>query len=250
MSCRKVKGKVYLEAIVWYVHNTTSLNLPPFFSFLSGILLVLGVYEVRRASSSIATEDILATLNLQNCDDFKQRLKCSQLRYRTFDGTCNNLCQTTRGATFRPHRRLPNLDPPTDYEQPGNLPRRVAAGGNDLPNARKVSVTVFRSNNGNLNMTAPNFTHVTMTWGQFIDHDVTLTEFVLGVECGVNDEPCVVKEGCIGIPILAGNQLTSNLSAQCIPLRRSFVTDQGEQVGDYFVFNTCTKQFQNWKINK
>ena len=72
-----------------------------------------------------------------------------------------------------------------------------------------------------------------MTWGQFMDHDVTLTELTPNVECGNNTKPCDEKQGCIVISLdnLKKNErLEFNRSANCIPLKRSF-RKKGEQVG-------------------
>ena len=205
--------------------------------------------EVRQASSSAAAaQQVLDTLSLKNCDELKVRLLCLKRCYRTFDGTCNNLCNITRGAANEPLRRLPNLEPPTAYEEPGFQPRRLAADGTDLPNARRISRAVFRANTGNLNGSAPDFTHMTMTWGQFLDHDITLTELTPlpnGVDCGVNNEPCIRnRPECFGIDISQSNpddRLRNNQSARCIPLSRSFVSPAGDQViRQCFCFVHCT----------
>ena len=211
-----------------------------FFSFLLGILLTITVCEVRQVSSSAAAaQQVLNTLQLTNCDDLKVRLACFQRRYRTFDGTCNNLCNTTNGATNQPHQRFPGLNPPTEYQTqtPDFLPRsRSSTMPPDgriilLPNARTVSNQVFVNSTGNKGGIEPDFTHLTMTWGQFIDHDVTLTELTPGVNCGINDAPCPAVDGnCIGITIEEGQNLAFNQSAQCIPLARSFRDADGNQV--------------------
>ena len=168
---------------------------------------------------------------MQNCPDpIGVRLKCLKYKFRTFDGTCNNLCNTKLGAIDRPLRRLPSLANPTAYE-PNFQPRSSSAvAGKTLPNARNISLIVFSSTTADINNTAPDFTHVTMTWGQFMDHDVTLTDLISGLECGANDEPCSNQVGCIGIDIEDGNQLLGSRNAQCIPLRRSRQNAEGEQV--------------------
>ena len=196
------------------------------FSFLLRIAVILAAYEVHQASST-AFRDLLNTLKLKNCDDFNKRLLCAQLPYRTFDGTCNNLCNINRGGIFQPLERLDTLKKPTAYE-PGFKPRRSVTG-KELPNARRVSVGAFRSDNGNING-APDFTHLVMTWGQFLDHDITLTELE-EAECGSNVKPCPQRPGCIGIDILKGNELGVDKTFQCIPLRRSFQNKFGNQVG-------------------
>jgi len=89
---------------------------------------------------------------------------------------------------------------------------------------------VFANSTGNDDNATANFTHMTMIWGQFLDHDITLTQLNESAECGNNSLPCRgPEEGCIGIDILQGNELRDNRSAVCIPLRRSAIKN-GEQV--------------------
>ena len=213
-----------------------------FFSFLLGILLTIAVCEVRQASSSAAAaQQVLDTLQLTNCDDLKLRLACLQRRYRSLNGDCNNLCNITNGATNQPHQRFPGLNPTTEYDSPDFLPRsRSSTMPPDgrvilLPNARTLSNQVFVSGTGNQGG-PPNFTHLTMTWGQFIDHDVTLTQLTPNVECGINNAPCPPVDGnCNAITIENGQKLAFNQSAQCIPMVRSLRDANGNQVRYYTI---------------
>ena len=192
--------------------------------------MIIGAHEVRQVSST--SRDLLETLRLpdsHNCDAFNARVACALMPYRTFDGTCNNLCNITRGAIFHPLQRLETLEEPTAYE-PGFEPRNRSFSHGPLPNARTVSRGVFESNSTqNINNNAPDFTHLTMTWGQFLDHDITLTE-VEEAECGTNDEVCPIRPECIGINILPGDELEVNQTFKCIPTPRSFRDKNGEQV--------------------
>ncbi|CAH3188433.1 unnamed protein product, partial [Porites lobata] len=104
--------------------------------------------------------------------------------YRTIDGTCNNLCRIKQGAASTPLRRFL----PSEYADE-EQPRNESVTGHPLPNTRRVSVEIFQALNGDEFGIRPIFTHVTMTWGQFIDHDVTLTELTPNVECGNNTTP-------------------------------------------------------------
>ena len=211
---------------------TPSLLFFLLFSFLLGALLIVGAYEVCQGSLTLeAAQQILDTLNKANCDPVNATIECLKLKYRTFDGTCNNLCNTKQGAAGQPLLRFPGLLTPTAYTQPGFLPRiNSVISGKLLPNARSVSREVFNSTRADVNNTRPNLTHAVMTWGQFLDHDITLTALTPDVECGVNDEPCPIREGCTGIDILKGDELSNNQSAECIPLRRSAQTKDGQQV--------------------
>lgn len=219
-------------------------------SFLVAIFIILSTREARRVlSSNAAAKLTLATLSKEDgCDDLKKRLSCLSSRYRTFDGSCNNLCNITLGMTGRPLIRFPRLIKPTAYEGDNFAPREFSLAvvekpgfptiRTPLPNARKVSFTVFESGEGDLNNIPPEFTHLTMTWGQFVDHDVTLTELAElpeGVSCGTNTAPCPIPSGnqidCFGINIhLPQFALEGLPTAQCIPLRRSARTLDGQQL--------------------
>lgn len=204
-------------------------------SFLVGVFLVLGALESCHSAMMKSTpeSDLLDTLNLENCNRLDVRERCitvPKAEYRTFDGTCNNLCNITNGAAGIPFSRIPGLDPPTAFA-PGFKPRiDSAVSGKLLSLARTISTAVFASSDANVNNTAPNFTHVTMTWGQFLDHDLTLTQLVPDIECGVQEKPCEEIEGCTNIPIPAAVPLVNNQTVQCIPLRRANQNAEGEQL--------------------
>ncbi|XP_078362136.1 peroxidasin homolog [Oculina patagonica] len=198
-------------------------------SFLLGVLLIASAYEVHQVSSSASSGQlVLDTLNQANCDPLKQRLACFKRMYRTFDGTCNNLCNIAQGSAESTFVRFV---PPAF--QNGQGPR-IASVVEPLllENARTISNIVFLSTSENAGA-APNFTHMTMAWGSFIDHDFTLTASNMTQGCGTNNEPCPTNNpGCIGIPISQANpddRLTTNLNVQCIPLSRSTQRD-GEQI--------------------
>ena len=196
------------------------------------MLLVIGWFETPQAYSATSSVQLLLdTLDL-NCEtSLEKRLLCLKYgKYRTFDGTCNNLCNITTGAALTPHVRFGG----TAYE-PGFQPRQFSTFRSGLPlkNARKISKIVFRNEENEAN-----FTHMAMTWGQFMDHDVTLTEFTVGVDpqvdCGGSLEPCPsleAKPDCFGVNISGeGNNLVNFLDVRCTPLSRSQRNSFGEQV--------------------
>ena len=82
-----------------------------------------------------------------------------------------------------------------------------------------------------------NFTHMVMTFGQFLAHDVTLTaESTNRTDCGVSENPCPSpseKPDCIGVDITSGNNLLGDTKAQCTPLVRSERDGNGDQVSCY-----------------
>jgi peroxidase len=97
-----------------------------------------------------------------------RRPRCGALesRWRTVDGSCNNLEAPLWGMASTPQQRI--LEP-ASYSQPGSRPR-VASSGGPLPSARLVSTTAFTSGD------SPNTRKIStlfMQMGQFIDHDLT-----------------------------------------------------------------------------
>ena len=111
-------------------------------------------------------------------------------RYRTIDGTCNNLDNPLWGSVGDKFLRLE----PADYGDCVSTIRR-AKSGNKLPNARNISINIIGSNdcphpNNNV------LTHLAMNYGQFMDHDITLAEAQ-----GLNCEPGNLNPECINIEV-------------------------------------------------
>ena len=91
-------------------------------------------------------------------------------KFRTIDGTCNNLMNPTQGAAFTPFRRLlsaeyeDGISQPVgfqqafEFEKPFEPPR---------PSARLISQKVIKDIKNN----QQGATHMLMQWGQFLDHD-------------------------------------------------------------------------------
>ena len=208
-----------------------------FSSFLLAVVFIVGVHEMRRSMvGCVHVRDLIATFSLKNCDDLSERIMCAQRKFRTIDGTCNNLCNITKAAIFTPLIRTPGLSPPTAYATPDFLPRNTSVKGGKLPNPRFVRQKVLPADDANDLGGTPSFTHVTMTWGQFIDHDIALTEQV-EAQCGTNEEFCPERpRECIGIDITdRALRLRFNSEFKCIPLRRSSQDKNGEQVGKFIL---------------
>ncbi|XP_023243050.1 peroxidase-like [Centruroides sculpturatus] len=93
-------------------------------------------------------------------------VQCEEDKYRSFDGSCNNLEHPTWGKTFTCFQRLL----PPAYADSISAPR-IAVSGRPLPPARVLSILIHR----NANVPSHIFTHMFMVWGQFVDHDITLT---------------------------------------------------------------------------
>ncbi|XP_078607888.1 uncharacterized protein LOC144879900 [Branchiostoma floridae x Branchiostoma japonicum] len=111
--------------------------------------------------------------------------------FRSADGRCNNRNHPLWGSTEQPLRRL--LDPV--YNDGLMTPRTAGRDGTPLPSARLVSTTVHED----LRKSSPVNTHMVMQFGQFLDHDITLTPNFAeeGLRC-----PCdTADEHCFNIPV-------------------------------------------------
>ena len=95
-----------------------------------------------------------------------QTVKAQQAKYRSIDGTGNNLTNTKWGATnIALFREIPAEYGPSD---PKN-----ALGGATRPSARHISNVLSDEVEDIQN--ARNLSGLTYIWGQFLDHDITLT---------------------------------------------------------------------------
>lgn len=125
-------------------------------------------------------------------------IRCNvNARFRTADGRCNNLKNPARGSAGDQFLRLV----PNAYgDCVSSL--RTTKEGEELPNPREVSFVVHGSNADRTNPDSQLLTHLSMNWGQFMDHDVTLAEFP-----GINCEPPTEDPECINIEIPEGDRI-------------------------------------------
>lgn len=87
-------------------------------------------------------------------------------KYRTYDGSCNNLRHTAWGKSNTPYTRLL----PPDYEDGVSEIRKTGVTSVVLPNPRTVSLASVRWSEKSDSKTSV----MLMQWGQFIDHDLSL----------------------------------------------------------------------------
>ncbi|KAJ0182823.1 hypothetical protein K1T71_002192 [Dendrolimus kikuchii] len=112
---------------------------------------------------------------------------CPPSKYRSQDGSCNNLQHPYLwGVSHTPFRRVL----PPDYGDGISAPR-TGVDGALLPSARDVSVTVHRPSYAH----DSTFTVMLAVWGQFVDHDITSTALSKGQNssslscCDANQPP-------------------------------------------------------------
>ncbi len=135
---------------------------------------------------------------------------------RTYNGLDNNEQDPTRGSIFLPEMR---------YAPPAYADGISEPAGADRPNPRMISNVVVDQTESLVN--GNNLSDWVWQWGQFLDHDITLTEFGLE-QFGVPEEP-------FNIPVPAGDALfdpDGTGTAEIGMLRSIFDPETGDSVGN------------------
>ncbi|KAL3275369.1 hypothetical protein HHI36_020136 [Cryptolaemus montrouzieri] len=101
---------------------------------------------------------------ISNCSDM-----CFHNRYRSIDGSCNNLQNPTWGASLTPFRRILKPIYEDGFGKPVGWDKTRKYFGYPKPLARLVSTTIISTY-----QISPDdeITHMVMQWGQFLDHDL------------------------------------------------------------------------------
>ncbi|CAH0547883.1 unnamed protein product [Brassicogethes aeneus] len=100
----------------------------------------------------------------RNCSDM-----CFHSKYRSIDGTCNNLQNPTWGASLTGFRRILKPIYEDGFTTPIGWDKSRKYFGYPKPSSRLVSTSLIATKK----ITADNeITHMVMQWGQFLDHDL------------------------------------------------------------------------------
>ncbi|XP_077526337.1 salivary peroxidase/catechol oxidase-like isoform X2 [Haemaphysalis longicornis] len=141
------------------------------------------------------------------------------LRYRTADGSCNNFDQPWRGSTFSTLVRLL----PARYADGISRPR-IATSGSPLPSGRQISQAL---SGRAASPEEPRATLMLMQWGQFVDHDVSLTTLSVSRSgfppkcCRPLMSPEDVHPECLAIPVSWRDNFYRKFGSTCLEFSRS-----------------------------
>lgn len=145
----------------------------------------LDAEQIREGLAETDLRSILEGTDVQNCEA-QFNFTCRQTdRFRSFDGTCNNLRNPSWGMASSCFERL--VDP--DYAD-GTADKRVAISGNALPSPRRISLEIH----AHFDNPTDYVNHMFMVFGQFLDHDISLTPLSRGPDneflecCPVSDD--------------------------------------------------------------
>ncbi|KAG5839962.1 hypothetical protein ANANG_G00210950 [Anguilla anguilla] len=151
----------------------------------------------------LSVEDVETLLQASGCSAELRppvcATDCLSQRYRTITGECNNRQHPLWGAANTPYTRWL----PPEYEDGRAAPRgwdpQHTYHNFTLPPVRSVSQVVLYTQNEDISMDA-SLSHLLVEWGQWLDHDLTLTPqspststFRTGADCTrtcSRDTPC------------------------------------------------------------
>ena len=138
--------------------------------------MATGTSYKRRQKRSIETQRIATAYSQKtSCPFTSKQIVCDPtIKYRSFDGTCNNLKNVLYGSVNTPYQRF--LQP--EYADGTDMPRVRSVNAKDsLPNPRILSKTIFSQTTEKDNEWLSIYVH----FGQFIAHDLSQNSLSSGI---------------------------------------------------------------------
>ncbi|KAK3918578.1 Peroxidasin, partial [Frankliniella fusca] len=171
----------------------------------------------------LSPQQLQLVANLSGCLAHRPTVDCSDmcfhLKYRTVDGTCNNLQHPMWGASLTGFRRVLRPQYENGLSTPIGWNKNVKYFGYAKPSARLVSTSIIKTD---VITPDPSITHMVMQWGQFLDHDLdhaipseTSTSWD-GIDC---KKSCDYAAPCYPIEVPPNDPRVNN--RRCIDFIRS-----------------------------
>ncbi|XP_022243805.1 peroxidasin homolog [Limulus polyphemus] len=149
------------------------------------------------------------------CPAHVKPVPCTIERHRSYTGICNNVQHSSWGSTHTPFVRFL----PPAYVDGISVPR-ISVSGGPLPPARVISSHIHPD----VDFPSNELSVLVMSWGQFIDHDMTLAavprdERDLDFKCcGIPKE--IQHPNCMTIDIPPDDPFYSRYGQQCMEFKR------------------------------
>ncbi|XP_019643307.1 PREDICTED: peroxidasin-like [Branchiostoma belcheri] len=176
--------------------------------------------DIRKAISP-AQRDIIA--DMSGCEQLAVAANCSIYKYRTADGSCNNIDNPHWGAALRPFKRfmLPKYD--DGWNEPIGW-EKSEYNGFPLPSPRQVSSVLLTSSETEDD---PEYTHMLTEWGRFLRHDMEQTATAVGCTVLASKkkilctDTCDNVSPCFPIAVPDDDPRINNTQKPCLPFTRS-----------------------------
>ncbi|XP_035217654.1 chorion peroxidase-like [Stegodyphus dumicola] len=180
--------------------------------------------------SSVQSRDGLRRFSLANTvigDTCPKSPPCPTTKYRTSDGTCNNLRHPEWGKAFHTYVRVL----PPRYSDGINEPR-VSYDGGPLPSSREVSYRVSPSNNKPSRKVTVAFT----LWAQFLAYDLSLTgvthagngDSIICCHPEIQKNPRLLHPACMPIHIPDNDPFFRQFGITCMHFLRSVAAPRAD----------------------
>ncbi|XP_066595076.1 uncharacterized protein [Prorops nasuta] len=192
------------------------------YAILQGTTMFAKKFPDITRNLSLFRNSAMSTLQRQCPSRGKPRCPPASLKYRTSDGSCNNLEHLWWGSAMSSMQRFL----PAAY-QDGIQSVRRAKNGRPLPSAREVTNLIHQHRDVPL----ASITHMLMQWGQFVDHDITATAQSRGFngtvpQCCLNggagfQPPEFMHPHCLPIAVSSQDNFFGSLGVRCLEFVRS-----------------------------
>ncbi|KAI8116975.1 Peroxidasin [Lucilia cuprina] len=171
----------------------------------------------------LSREHLHLVAELSGCMEHREMPNCTDMcfhsKYRTLDGTCNNLLHPTWGASLTSFRRIEKPIYENGFSMPIGWTKNKLYAGFPKPSSRLVSTTLISTKDITPDDT---ITHMVMQWGQFLDHDLdhaipsVSSESWDGIDC---KKTCEFAPPCYPIEVPSNDPRIKN--RRCIDVVRS-----------------------------
>lgn len=159
-----------------YHQQVTTLG-PEMFNASDSVVLAETSVRLMLANEDVVVEELLSVdassllKEWTHCSQPEAKKTCpSGAKFRTLDGSCNNLLAPLRGASLQPFRRIL----PPVYGDGFASPRTKSVLTGGLLSAREISRS-FTDGAASAVSIEKRFSMLFLTWGQFLDHDISNT---------------------------------------------------------------------------
>ena len=171
----------------------------------------------------LSREHLNLVAQLSGCMEHREMPNCTDMcfhsKYRSLDGTCNNLLHPVWGASLTSFRRIEMPIYENGFSMPIGWTKNKLYAGFPKPSSRLVSTTLISTKE-----ITPDerITHMVMQWGQFLDHDLdhaipsVSSESWDGIDC---KKTCDFAPPCYPIEVPPNDPRIKN--RRCIDVVRS-----------------------------
>lgn len=171
----------------------------------------------------LSTDHLDLVAQLSGCMAHRPKKNCTDMcfhsKYRSIDGTCNNLQNPMWGASLTGFRRVLKPIYENGFSTPVGWDKNVKYFGYSKPSSRLVSTKLIATHD----ITPDDrITHMVMQWGQFLDHDLdhaipaVSSESWNGIDC---KRSCDYSAPCFPIDVPPNDPRVKN--RRCIDFFRS-----------------------------